>query len=169
MKQLFFICAFIMSYIIYGQSPCQFTLISDSCSLQSPAIKLPVELMQVTIKKNYLVQFIIHAEKKYLKIIVRDNLGFGKKGSLLLLSNKKQIYIKTIELKNIDKISAYFLLSLDDNNYLDTIKELGISNIIFCENAEFEIPKTDSEQIKKAANCFSALVKDNIKPLSKKP
>lgn len=169
MKQLFFIWVFIISFTMYGQSPCEFNLILDSCSLQSYGNKLPVELMQVTIKKDYLVQFIKHSEKKYMKIIVRDNLGFGKKGSLLIRSNKKQIYIKTIELKNIDKTSAYFLLSLDDNNYLETIKELGISNIIFCENTEFGISKTDSEQIKKAANCFSALVKDNIKPLSKKP
>ena len=169
MKPLLFIWALISSLIICGQSPCEYKLIADSCSLQNVGEKQPVEMMQVTIKKNYLIQFIKHSKKNYLKIIVRDNLGFGKKGSLLLLSNKKQIYIKTIELKNIDKSSAYFLLSLDDNNYLENIKDLGLSNLMFCESAEFGIPKTDSDQIKKAANCFYTLVKHNIKPPIYKP
>jgi hypothetical protein len=169
MKPFFFICSLMFSLIMQGQSACEYKFISDSCSLQNVADKLPVEMMQVTIKKNYLIQFIKHSKKNYLKIIVRDDLGFGKKGSLLLLSNKKQIYIKTIELKKIDKSSAYFLLSLDDTNYLENIKDLGLSNLIFCENAEFGIPKTDSDQIKKAANCFYTIVKHNIKPPIYKP
>jgi hypothetical protein len=119
--------------------------------------------MEVKIRKNYLIQFIKQDKKNYLKIIVRDNLGFGQKSSLLLLSFRKQIYIKSIELQIIDKTSAYFLIPLNSTNYLENIKELGLTSILFNEVAEFSIPKSDSEQIKKAANCFFNQVSENIK------
>jgi hypothetical protein len=66
---------------------------------------------------------------------------------LLLLSSKKQIYIKTIKLQIINKSSAYFISALNGTNYLENIKEMGLSSIVFNETAEFSIPKSDSDQI----------------------
>lgn len=110
-------------------------------------------MLEVRIKNDYQIQFIKHYPINYLKIIVKDNLGFGQTSSLLLLSNKKQYYTKTIKLEIIDKSSAYFLLELN-SNYLITLKENGLTTIIFNEKVEFVIPKTDSELIKKTAHCF---------------
>ena len=107
-------------------------------------------------------------KKNYLKIIVKDDLGFGKKGSLLLQSVKKQIYIKSTTLNIIDKTSAYFIIDLNNTYYLDNIKDFGLAKIIFNETVEFSIPKNDTEQIKKAAECFFNIVKDNIWPQVKK-
>lgn len=163
MKQLFYICSFIFSLASYGQTACDKVLKTDSCALQSSKNKEWVELMEVKIKNNYQIQFIKQGQKKYLKIIVRDDLGFGKKSSLLLLSNKKQIYIKSIMLQVIDKTSAYFLVELSGTFYLENIKEFGLSKIIFNETSEFSIPKSDSDQIKKAANCFFTLLGGNLK------
>ncbi len=168
MKQILFICSLILSLTSFGQSSCEFQLKQDSSALLSPKIKEVVEMIEVKIKNNYQVQFIKQDKKNYLKIIVKDNLGFGKKGSLLLISTKKQVYVKTITLEPIDKNSAYFLVDLNNSYYLDNFKEFGLSKIVFNETTEFAIPKTDSEQIKKAANCFFAIVKDNIWPLTKK-
>lgn len=159
MKQLFLICSLIISMVTFGQTPCDSFLKTDSCELLLPNTKELVELLEIKIKNNYQVQFIKHGAKKYLKIIVRDDLGYGKTGSLLLVSNKKQIYIKSITLQIIDKSSAYFLVELSGTNYLENIKELGLSKIIFNETFEFGIPKADSDQIKKAANCFFTIVK----------
>lgn len=167
MKQLLLICSLTFSIISFAQTNCEFQFKSDSCALSIPKNKEVVEVMEVKIKKNYLVQFIKQDKKNYLKIIVQDNLGFGKKGSLLLLSNKKQIYIKSIELQIINKTSAYFLISLNETYYLENIKELGLTSIVFNEVAEFGIPKADSDQIKKAANCFFNQVSENIKLPSK--
>lgn len=163
MKQLFLLCSLTFSIASFSQTTCDNKFKSDSCSLQNPNNKIPVDLMEVKIKNNYLIQFIKQDQKNYLKIIVRNDLGFGKKSSLLLLSGKKQIYIKTIELQIIDKSSAYFLISLNATNYLENIKDLGLSSIIFNETAEFGVPKSDSDQIKKAANCFFNQVSENIK------
>ncbi len=163
MKQLILICSLTFSIVSFSQATCEYEFKSDSCSIQSPSKKELVDLMEVKIKNNYLVQYIKQDKKNYLKFIVRDNLGFGKKSSLLLLSNKKQIYIKTIELQIINKSSAYFIIALNGTNYLENIKEMGLSSVVFNETAEFSIPKSDSEQIKKAANCFFNQVSENIK------
>lgn len=168
MKQLLFIYSLIFSLIGLSQTPCEFILKNDSSSLQAPKNKELVDIMEVKIKNNYQIQFIKQGTKNYLKIIVRDDLGFGKKSSLLLLSNKKQIYVKSIMLQIIDKTSAYFLIELNGTYYLENIKEFGLSKIVFNETSEFGIPKTDSDQIKKAANCFFPIVKDNIWPPAKK-
>ncbi|MBI3519466.1 MAG: hypothetical protein HY062_08950, partial [Bacteroidetes bacterium] len=81
---------------------------------------------------------------------------------------RKQIYIKTIALQIIDKTSAYFLIELNNTFYLDNLKEYGISKIVFNETSEFGVPKSDTDQIEKAANCFFTIVKDNIWPPVKK-
>ena len=41
----------------------------------------------------------------------------------------------------------YFISALNGTNYLENIKEMGLSSIVFNETAEFSIPKSDSDQI----------------------
>lgn len=153
MKNLLFVIAVLFSFTSVAQTDCSSILKSDSCALQTPSKKELVEVTEVKIKNNYQVQFIKQGQKNYLKLIVKDDLGFGKKGSLLLYCNKKQIYVKTITLQVIDKKSAYFLIELIPN-YITTLKDNGLTNIIFCENIEFVVPKQDSEAVKKMAACF---------------
>jgi hypothetical protein len=155
-----FYISFLLLFSLAGfsQTPCSSILKPDSCTLKNAQKKESVGILEIKIKNNYQIQFIKQADKQYLKIIVRDNLGFGKKSSLLLISNKKQIYIKSIELQIIDKTSAYFLVDLTGTNYLENIKEYGLSSILFNESSEFGIPKSDSDQIKKAANCFFLII-----------
>lgn len=167
MKVLFLFFSLTILTISIGQTSCDFQLRPDSITIQDSKTKELVKLIEVKIKNDYRIYFIKQDHKNYLKIVVRDNLGFGKKSSLLLLSNKKQIYIRSIELKSTDKTSAYFLISLNDSNYLETIKDNGLSSILFNETSEFVIPKSDSEQIKKAAGCFFEVVKDNLHPSMK--
>jgi len=157
MKFLILCLAALLSLNSLAQSKCKYSLISDSCALQNSAQKELVELMEIKIKNNYNVQFIKQGAKKYLKIIVRDNLGYGQTGSLLLYSNKKQYFTKSITLQTIDKNSAYFLLELNPN-YLLTLKENGLTSIIFKEKIEFTIPKQDSEAVKQLATCFAEAV-----------
>jgi hypothetical protein len=168
MKTLLYIFSLFFSLTTYCQTTCDYSLSSSMATLQTSNKEEAVEMMEVKIKNNYLVQFIKVDKKNYLKIIVKDDLGFGKKGSLLMLTFKKQIYVKSTPLTIIDKTSAYFLVELNNSYYLDNIKDFGISKIVFNEVAEFSIPKSDSDQIKKAAICFFNIVKDNIWPPVKK-
>jgi hypothetical protein len=167
MKHLFIVCSLFFSIASYAQGTCAYNL-SVATAAIAPGKEESVEMMEVKIKNNYQVQFIKQDKKNYLKIIVKDDLGFGKKGPLLLQSIKKQIYIKSTTLNIIDKTSAYFIIDLNNTYYLDNIKDFGLAKIIFNETVEFSIPKNDTEQIKKAAECFFNIVKDNIWPQVKK-
>ena len=138
---------------INGQVTCTMTLKTDSCALQLANKKELVDLISVTIKHNCQVQFIKHHKTTYLKLLIKNDLGFGKTGSLMLYSTKKQYYTKSITLQPIDKTSAYFLLEIN-SNYLKTLVDNGLTSIVFCENSELVIPKADSELVKQGATCF---------------
>lgn len=157
MKTLIVTYLVLLSCTGIAQKKCKYSFANDSCSLQNPNQKELVDLMQVKIKNNYSIQLIKHGVKKYLKIIVQDDLGFGQTGSLLIYSNKKQYFIKSATLYVIDKSSGYFLLDLN-SNYLTTIKDYGLTSIIFQEKVQFTIPKQDSEAVKELANCFSETI-----------
>lgn len=157
MKKIITLLSIVLVLNSFAQNKCKYTLIPDSTNLHSPSQKELVEFIEVKIKNNYQVQLIKHGQKKYLKIIVKDNLGYGQSGSLLLYSNKKQYFNKDITLRIIDENSAYFLLDLNPN-YLLTLKENGLTSIIFRESVEFTIPKQDSESVKQLAACFTELI-----------
>ncbi|MBS1634428.1 MAG: hypothetical protein JST26_00805 [Bacteroidetes bacterium] len=153
------ILAVLLLFISCGlsaQENCEFT--QGTCDL--PGEKqagLQVSMLDNTIKNNYHIQLIDYNHtKQFLKIIVTDNLGFGKTASLLLKSGSKQIFFKSVTLKPIDKTSAYFIVDLY-SNYVVTLKEYGLTNIIFNDNMEFVIPRQDSETIKQSAKCFYSL------------
>ena len=138
----------------FAQMPCDKGFRSDSCIINRfTYAKEAVELMEVTIKNNYQLQFIRKGKKTYLRIIVRDNLGFGQIGEFVLICGKKQIYDKDIKLVTIDKSSGWFILELNPN-YIQTIRDLGLNKIIFRDTVEFLVPKSDSEKIKQTAACF---------------
>jgi hypothetical protein len=139
---------------LFAQIPCEKGLRSDSVVINRfTYAKEAVELMEVTIKNNYQLQFIKKGQATFLKIIVRDNLGFGQIGEFMLYCGKKQIYNKDMKLVPIDKTSGYFVIELNPS-YTQTIRDFGLNKLIFRDTVEFLIPKSDSEKIKQTASCF---------------
>ena len=153
MKFVLIIGCLLSGFKMNSQVKCTMALKTDSCALQLAAKKELVDLISVSIKNNYQVQFIKHKNTTYLKLIIKNDLGYGRTCSLVLYSTKKQYYTKSITLQRIDKTSAYFLLEIN-SNYLKTIADNGLTSIVFCENSEFVIPKSDSELVKQGATCF---------------
>jgi hypothetical protein len=139
---------------LFAQIPCEKGFRSDSVVINRFTYsKEPVELMEVTIKNNYQLQFIRKGQATFLKIIVRDNLGFGQIGEFMLYCGKKQIYTKDMKLVSIDKSSGYFVIELNPS-YIQTIRDFGVNKMIFRDTVEFLVPKSDSEKIKQTASCF---------------
>jgi hypothetical protein len=150
------LCLFLFfGSVAFAQIPCDKGFRTDTSIINRfTYAKEEVELMEVTIKNNYQLQFIRSKDKKtYLRIIVRDNLGFGQIGEFMLICGKKQIYDKDVKLVPIDKSSGWFILELNPN-YIQTLRDLGLTKIIFRDTVEFLIPKADSEKIKQTAACF---------------
>lgn len=153
-RSLLALLLFFSGSVAFAQIPCDKVFRSDTSIINRfTYAKEVVELMEVTIKNNYQLQFIRKDHKTYLRIIVRDNLGFGQIGEFMLICGKKQIYDKDIKLVPIDKSSGWFIIELNPN-YIQTIRDLGLSKIIFRDTVEFLVPKSDSEKIKQTAACF---------------
>lgn len=148
---ILYLCLF-CSTAVFAQAPCTFRTDTTVINRFTYA-KEAVEMMEVTIKNNYQLQFIRKDQKTYLRIVVRDNLGFGQIGEFMLICGKKQIYDKDVKLVTIDKSSGWFILELNPN-YIQTIRDLGLNKIIFRDTVEFIVPKGDSEKIKQTAACF---------------
>lgn len=154
MRSFFLLALIATCYTASAQVPCNQQFRTDTAVINRfTYAREAVELMEVSIKNNYQVQFILKDKKTYLRIIVRDNLGFGQIGEFKLICGKKQIYDKDIKLVQIDKGSGWFVIELNPN-YIQTIRDLGISRIIFRDTVEFVVPKADSEKIRQVAACF---------------
>lgn len=148
MKKLLLVLFCVTYSLAKSQTSCVYK--TDTLLLNKKEV---ISYVECSIKKNYLFQFFTHNSKNYMRIVVKDNLGFDKTSSLLFYCGKKQIYIKSIKLQSIDRSSAFFMVELNPN-YIATIKQLGISEMIFDETSSFSIPKSDSESIKKTLDCF---------------
>lgn len=145
---------FVSGSAAFAQAPCKGFRSDTSIINRFTYAREAVEMMDVTIKNNYQLQFILSKDKKnYLRIVVHDNLGFGQIGEFMLICGKKQIYDKDVKLVSIDKNSGWFIIELNPN-YIQTLRDLGLTKIIFRDTVEFLVPKSDSEKIKQTAACF---------------
>lgn len=143
---------------LHAQRPCAF--ISDSCVLPPANAKVPVDMLDARIKSNYHIQLIRQGPKQFIRIIVTDNLGFGKTGPVLLKSGGKQMYYKSATLSVIDSARACFMLELYPN-YVITLKDEGLTSLVFNNTVEYSIPRQDTETIKELAKCFYSLTNHN--------
>lgn len=158
MKNIMVLCLLMLITGLKAQHECHFS--SDSCLIPPGNKKLPVELIDVKMKNNAHVQFLRCSGRLFLRIVLTDNLGYGKTGPLLLKSGTKQMYYKSATLSMPGKEAACFILELYPN-YEVTLREYGLSNIVFNGNAEFSVPHQDSELIKESARCFYSLTNKN--------
>lgn len=155
----FMLLLFMLAFTgLRAQQPCAFT--SDSCALPPSNTRMPVDLLDARIKSNYHIQLIKQGPKQFIRIIVTDNLGFGKTAPLLLKSGSKQMYYKSATLTVIDASRACFVLELYPN-YLVTLKEEGLTSLIFNTTMGYSIPRQDAEAVKEMAKCFYSLTGRN--------
>lgn len=143
---------------LHAQQPCAFA--SDSCALPPANTRVPVELLDVRIKSDYHVQLIRQGAKQFIRIVVTDNLGFGKTGPLLLKSGSKQMYFRSATLCVLDASRACFVLELYPNCVV-TLKDEGLTSFVFNNTMEYSVPRQDSESIKQMARCFYSLSNHN--------
>ncbi len=160
MKQQFLIIllSFFVLQLFAQKSTCDmYPLKMDSVYLSNPLVKEFVEVSSLSTKNNYKVQFVKQGKKNNLIIIVKYSIESDKQGSLYIFSNKKQFFLKQIAFKRMDKDFAYFIIDIN-SNYVATIRDNGLTSLYFNDSMTFEIPKADSELIKKQADCFYTII-----------
>lgn len=137
---------------------CKDQLVSDS--LYKPAEKksYPVSVLNCPLKNGGALQFINNKGKFVLKITPNQKLGFLDVGSLQIKSGKKSFFLKSTTYYNHKEPTAYFLVDVLIN-YIATIKDDGLTSVVFNEKFEVEFPGEDQKNIRRTAKCFYELYK----------
>lgn len=138
----------------FGQSQnCNDSFIPDSLFKPSENKKIAVKVINCNLKNGGNIQLIDNAGKYLLRLELNDKLGFIETGSLEIKSGGRSFFLKNATLYNIKEPNAFFLVDVLIN-YIATLKDDGITSVVFNGKFESKLAKEDVSQIKKAAKCF---------------
>ena len=111
------------------------------------------EYLETTLKNLSVVRFFKTEDGKlYLRLIVTKNFYFDKVDVLEIESGTKSYYAKNTRQFKVTRASGLFLIEIY-KNYLNTIKDEGITGIVF-GGTETKFSNKDAAQIKKIAGVF---------------
>ena len=150
LKKLYIFFSVVFVYA-NAQNPCIDQFVNDSIKKPGEKNAVVMNALTYTLKNGGVVQFIKDEGKFYLRLKLREKLGFISDGTLELISAKKSIFFKTT-FQDIDTQTPYFILPIGIN-YVATLKELGLTTLIF-NSHEVKFSKDESKGIKETANCF---------------
>ncbi len=151
MYRLFILFFLLNLGLLKSQVDCVFK--ADTIFIPKENKVVNAEYLQTTFKNRS--NFILYKTdngKYYLKLIVTENLYFGKIDMLELISNSKSFFAKDTKQYEFNKHTGYYMIEIF-KNYIGTLKEDGLSLIIFGK-AETDFTKQDSKQVKQLAECF---------------
>lgn len=156
-KQLYILALLTACHCMFGQN-CSDQLVTDS--LYKPAEKQSylVSVINCPLKNGGSLQFINHKGKFILKITPNQKLGFLDVGPLQIKSGTKCFFVKSTTLYNPKEPIAYFLVDVLIN-YIATIKDDGLTSVVFNEKFEAVFPTEDQKNIRRTAKCFYELYK----------
>ncbi len=136
---------------VKSQTECTFK--PDTVTIPKENKTINAHYLQTTFKNNS--NFFLYKSdnnKYYLKLIVTENLYFGKIDVLELKSSEKSYYAKDTKQYQLDKNTGYYVIEIW-KNYIGTLKDDGLTAIVFGK-AETLYSKQDCSQVKQLAKCF---------------
>jgi hypothetical protein len=111
------------------------------------------EYIETTLKNQSVVRlFRTNDNHYYLRLIVTKNFYFNKISTLEIRSGSKSFYVKDCKQHKVSKTQGLFVTEVF-RNYVATIKDDGITGIIFGET-ETDFTKHDASLTKKMAGMF---------------
>jgi len=156
-KQLYILVLLTGFNYMFAQN-CSEQLISDSLYKPTENQSYVVDVMNCPLKNGGKIQFINNKGKFVLKITPNQKLGFVDVGPLQLKSGSKSIFFKSATYYNHKDPGAYFLADVLIN-YIGTLKEDGLTAIVFNEKFEVELSGEDQKNVRRTAKCFYELYK----------
>lgn len=158
MNEFFKILLFVfLSTPLFAQN-CGDLLVPDSIYKPTEQKKVPGKVITTNLKNGGKVQLIAIGGKYVLKITPNEKLGFVESGPLEIKSGNKSFFVKNATLYDIKEPNAYFLVDVMIN-YIATLKDDGITSILFNTKFESKMQKEDTGNIKKMSRCFYELHK----------
>jgi hypothetical protein len=137
---------------------CKDQLVSDSLYKPVEKHSYLVSVMNCPLKNGGKVQFINNNGKFVLKITPNQKLGFLDVGPLQIKSGNKSFFLKSTTYYDHKEPNAYFLVDVLIN-YIGTLKEDGLTAIVFNEKFESELCSDDVKNVRRTAKCFYELYK----------
>lgn len=137
---------------------CNDLLVPDSIYKPNEQKKVPGKVMTTNLKNGGKVQLVSLGSKYVLKITPNEKLGFVESGPLEIKSGSKSFFVKNATLYDIKEQNAYFLIDVMIN-YIGTLKDDGITSVVFNTKFESKMQKEDTGNIKKMSRCFYELHK----------
>lgn len=139
--------------VAYAGQNCEPGFVKDTMVIPESGKVLNGEYLETTLKNGSVVRlFKTDDNKYYLRMIITKNFYFGKTAELEIRSGSKSYWAKNTTQHKVTKTSGLFLLEVY-KNYIGTLKDYGITSIVFSE-AETDFTKSDANQIKAIAKCF---------------
>jgi hypothetical protein len=129
--------------------------LETSDSLYNPSQKQSsvVSVLNCPLKNGGNIQFFNNNGKYVLKLSLHEKFGFVDVGSLQIKSGTKSFFVKNTTLYNPKSIDSYFLVDVLIN-YIGTLKEEGITSVVFNEKFEAKLSSEDVKNVRRTAKCF---------------
>jgi len=152
MKRTYLVLLLILCFVAYkAQETCEFS--RDTLFVPKESKVIEGECIQTTLKNLSEVKLYRTSDNKfYLKLIVTEDFYFNKVDVLEIKSGSKSYYAKETKQYKINKTRGLYVIEVF-KNYLYTLKEDGITSIVF-SNAETDFTRQDAGQIKRIAKCM---------------
>ncbi len=137
---------------------CASSVVSDSLYRPDKQQSFIVSVLNCPLKNGGNIQFINHGGKFILKLMLHEKFGFLDVGPLQIKSGSKSFFVKSATLYDKKEPNAYFLVDVLIN-YIATLKDDGITSVVFNEKFEAALPGEDTKNIRRTAKCFYELNK----------
>lgn len=156
-KQFYILVLSAICSINFAQN-CSDQLVSDSLYRPTEKQSYLVNVLNCPLKNGGNIQFINNNGKFVLKLTLNEKLGFLDAGPLQIKSGNKSFFVKNATLYDRKEPSAYFLVDVLIN-YIGTLKEDGMTSVLFNEKFEAKLTAEDEKNVRRTAKCFYELYK----------
>lgn len=156
-KQLYILVLLTACHCMFSQN-CNDQMVTDSLYKPTEKQSYLVSVLNCPLKNGGSIQFINNKGKLILKITPNQKLGFLDAGPLQIKSGSKSFFLKSATFYNHKEPNAYFLVDVLIN-YIATLRDDGLTSVVFNEKFEATFSSEDQKTIRRTAKCFYELNK----------
>lgn len=136
-----------------AQSDCESAFRQDTMFIPKEQRAVNGEYVEATLKNLSVVRLFKSNEGKfYMKLLVTEDFYFDKTDVLEIRSGSKSYYAKDTKQYKVNKTTGLYVIEIY-KNYIATLKEDGITSIVF-SHAETDFTRQDASLVRKMARCF---------------
>lgn len=136
----------------YSQN-CKEQPVTDSVYKPSERKKVLAEIHTLNLSNKGKIYLINHNGKFFLKLSLNEKMGLADLGNLEIKSGGRSYFIKNATYYDMNENNGYFFIDMGIN-YVATLKDEGITSVIYNTKFEAKLQKDDMNAVKKTAKCF---------------